>query len=607
MSDVSHEKAKQRQAVIERAIEKYGTPPEGKSALWADYDLVDDLAETLRFMCDTRITSDGAEVPRFGVLSLIMQTTPCYVYGHPALKKLCRTAFTDGVHVFVDDEFYAKLLKDVRESRGAEYGIEPLLLHEVMHKMFNHVERLRQFPQDIANRAADLSINTKLKAGFPELEWCKSLRETGLGFRPGDVEKYLPMSEESIARELVLEEMKNRQNQQGQGNQKGQQGQNQGQQGQGGGGQGQGQQKGQPGQNQGGGQPSGGQGQGQQDPNDPNQGQDPQDGQQPSDGFNEDGDNHLVSLRDLIEALEEAGLDEVRDMLNLPSSDEVDEIGRVMDENRDRQHEAIQKAASDAARLGGKYPGAHIAEAAADYLKGFGKAKLSWKLKLRDLILGVGNKYKPSYEVISDLAYVDELTDDLGTELVLPIALPHANDESILVLVDTSGSVSQDDLRAFFTEIFELKTASEGLGDAAAEVYVLSADTVLRGDPIEITDDNVDELMETGVKVFGRGGTDLADSLKNALTLPLLKEKKIKTVIYFTDLFDRPPQFKDLGVEEDTTILYVAAPTTHSSHQEEFARAVESYAQVVPIKEGIEVDLSDDAVPSKSPNRRISA
>lgn len=574
MSDITDIKQKQK-----AALAKYGEQPEGTSALWARQELVDDLYEILEFMNSDRTISAGLDMPRFGVLTLISRQTPMYVYGHPALSKLCKTAFTDGMHVFIHQDFYDKLLADVRESRGAEQGIEPLILHELMHKMFNHVGRLRQFPKQLANKAADLSINTKLRSAFPEIEWSKSLRETGLGFKVGDIEKYLPMSEESIARELLNEEIKEQQKKQ----QKQQQGQGQGQQGQG---------KGKPQKGQG----NPGQG-------NPSQGGDQ--GDQEDQDFGGDDDDHLIDLKDVIEALEEAGLEDAKKMLNLPDSDDIEEIGRVQEEAQERQHEAMQQAVAQSRQCDGKYPGQHIVDAAEEYLKGFGKGKLSWKLALRELILGEGMKFRSSFEVPSDIAYVQEVEDELGTPLYLPVELAHKAEECVLVLIDTSGSVSEADLRAFLTEIFELKTASENMGDNASEVLVIAADTVMRGEILEITDDNVDELMSQGVKMFGRGGTDLGHSLKTAMQLPVMKEKNIRSVIYCTDLYDTPPRYADLGVPDGTSIVYVAAPSTHSPHIEEFARAVESYARVVPIREGLEVDLEDTQGMSVSQTKKM--
>lgn len=586
MSNITDSKTR-----MEAALQKYGEKPEGLTSLWADSELVDELNEVVTEMAG-QVQIDGHLLPRYGVLSLILHTTPCYVYGHPRLKEMCRTAFTDGVHTFICDDFFRDLMDDVEDSNYTEYGIEPLILHELMHKMLNHVDRLKQFPKDLANKAADLSINTKLSAAFPEMEWCKSLRETGLGFKPGDKEKYIGLSEESIARELLSEEMKQRQKQSGK-DKKGQQGQP---------GQGDPQSGGQPGK----GQP----GQGQPGQGDPQSGGQPSQGGddgQPNDKFGGDGDEHLISMKDLIEALEDAGLDNVKDLLGLPDSDDAEEIGRFEEENQDRQHEAIQQAIAQSKDSNGKYPGQHIVDAAAEYMKNFGKGKLTWKLAVREAVLGDSMKFKGSYESFSDIAYVDEVSDELGTSLYLPVELPHKSEETVMVLIDTSGSVSTEDIRTFLTEVFELKTASENMGDNASEVLVIPADTVLRGEVIEITDENVDEMLSQGVKMFGRGGTDLGHSLKEAMKLPEFKEKKIRSVVYFTDLFDRPPKYSELGVPDGTSIVFVAAPSTHSAHQEEFAKAVESYARVVSIKEGVEVDLEDAKNMSVSPSKRMKA
>lgn len=593
---------KDREAAIAAAMSKYGPRPENKTALWADYDSAILLQEVYQNMVGLRNIGGNMIVPRLGVLSLILQETPTYVYNHPALNKLSKTAFTDGVHIFINEDFMKKLVADVQESRGNEFGLEPLIMHEVMHKMFNHVDRLKQFGPVIANKAADLSINTKLQSGFPEIKWCKSLRETGLGFKPGDIEKYVPLSEESIARELLDQELKKemqkkQQNQSQQGQQGGQKGGQGGQDGQSQRNR-QSQQSGQQGQNRQGGQ--GGQDQSGQAQNDGS-------GSGPSDTFNDDNDNHLITLKDLIEALEDGGLYDVKDMLNLPDSNQVEEIGRVMEEAQHRQHEAIQKAVNDAAKCNGKYPGQHIVDSASDYLNNFGKARLSWKLAMRDVVLGNGMKFKGSFEHISDIANVKSVTKMLGNRLILPTYLPHRSEEVVIVIVDTSGSVTDADLRTFYSECFELKTAAENGGDSASEVIIFCADTVARGEPLVVTENNVEELMAKGVQIEGRGGTDFGTSLRQVLNSDVMKEKKVAAIVYFTDLLDNAPKPKDLGLDKFDTmpnIVFVVAQTTHSNYYEEWARKVESWARVVSLSKGGEVDLEDTLGMKVSPSMR---
>lgn len=597
-----------------------GIPAGDRSgSLKAPYWMEVELENVKEYMCNDAYV-DGIMLPRFGVLSLLLRSTPCFVYGHPALKKLCQTAFTDGLHVFISDTLFQNLYEEEEASKGKQEGLVPLMMHELMHKLFNHVGRLNAFPPDIANIATDLSINTRLREGFPDIEWVPTLREGGLGFKEGDKEKYLGLSEESIARDLMQQRLaQQRKQQQQQGGGKGQKGQpqpGQGQPGQPQQGQGQ---SGQPQQGQGQkGQPQQGQSQGgQSDPNgggqpDPN-GQNGQGGNDPSDVFGGDGDNHMVDLEDLIKTMEEAGdLQGALEKLGLPPSSEVEKIGQLQEEADMRRVEAVERAASQMSQNGGKYPGSHIVDCAADVVRGFTRGKLTWRLLIQEALLGEGMRYKGSMEEPSSLYYSTEAAELLGIEPYLPVELPFKPQSTVLCLIDTSGSVNDADIKAFLSEIFELKTASNGFSDGASEVIILSADTVLRGEPIEITDTNAEELMQKGVKVFGRGGTDLGHSLAQAVKLPLFQDKNIRSVVYFTDLFDTPPQYKDLGLpHDDVSVVYIAAPSTHSQHVAEFAKAVANYARVAEINEGTEVDLSENSMdmpvdPTSSNKRRAS-
>ena len=392
---------------------------------------------------------DNVDVPRYGVLSLILQSTPCFVYGHPALKRISKTAFTDGIHVFICDEFLEKIEKDAEDSKYAKLGLEPLLLHELMHKTFNHTRRLREFPPDVRNEATDKSINARLVLGYPDVQWVPTLSETGLAFRAGETERYAKLSEDTIAREIMAErlrkdmkkqEERNKQGQQGQQGQQPQQGQDQGGQ-QPGQQQGQGQKPG-PGRRgqqpqgkmsgaqkqekqEGGGQPGGQQGSGGNEPGDEGQGgqpggqnpggrrqpqnqpggrgqkrdqgvDEPGEGQgaggdeeagEPSDEFGGEGDNHFIDPADLIRVLEEQGLDAVKQKLGLPDSDDLEAIGELQQADEMRQMEAIQQAEVQRQRVGDKYPGAHIADAASEHVRARSKGKMTWRLAVRQQIL----------------------------------------------------------------------------------------------------------------------------------------------------------------------------------------------------------------------------
>lgn len=641
------------------------------SSLMAPEDLEEDLNNVLKWMRGTR-SVEGINMPRFGLLSLILQQTPIYVYGHPAFKKFSKTAFTDGMHIFISDDLYDKLNADV-EANPSTFGVEWVILHEVMHKLFNHTRRLKHFPPDISNMATDLSINTKLVEGFPDLTACRSLKETGLGFKPGDKDRWIHLSEETIAMELMAERglkkkrdveqppqnQQQKQQQGGQGNKKqDQDGQGQQQPGQGGGqgqqpgqGGGKGQQPGQgggkgqqPGQGgQGGDQPGpqndplseldGGQG-GQGDPSEGGQGgqqpgqggkggQQPSGGQpgqqgggggqgdeeemgggqggqgqgddgdekEPSENFGEEGDNHIVDPADLIRVMEENGMEAVRDKLNLPASDDVEAIGEMQEAARMRQAEAIMKAQADVMKHGGKYPGAHIVEAAGEMVKNFGKPKITWRLLAQDLVLGYSPKSAPTMEEPMELRYVPEMMDVLGMEPYLASILPHVSEEAVLFLVDTSGSMSNNAMRVALTEAIELKTAAYNMGDAASTVFIWPCDTVLRGKPIEINDGNVEDYITGGIEMKGRGGTSIDTCINQAMNSPLLADKKVKAIIYCSDLYDNPvPRPSSLEDNEDVRVLFLCDPETTPSAVETFAKGT-PWADVSVIEDDLEVDF----------------
>ena len=606
MSEIA--KKQDIQAVSEDPDDREG------SSLRAPLRLEEDLDDVKKYLAG-EANIGGNLMPRYGLLSLLLRTTPCFVYGLDSFKKkFGTTAFTDGVHIYICDDFYDKLLKDSKDTKGQDFGIELLILHELMHILFNHNRRLRQYPPDISNIACDLSINTKLQVGYPDLRWAKTLKETGVGFKPGDTERYPKMAEEIIARDLINErnierqkkkEQEEKNGQNGQQGQQGQQNNQNGQQGQ------QGQQNGQqqPGQGSGNGQPdpNGQQGQGnqngqgngngQEDPNAQNgQGQGKKEKDLPNQNgeFNGENDRHIYDMKDVVEALEAEGLGNVVKALNLPQSGDSEAMEQLQEQADMRKMEAVQRATAQMAQHGSKYPGGHIVESASEFITGMTRGKLSWKMAIRQALFGDGMKFKYNSDELGAPYFVDEIEEIVGVRIPIGQDLPFKPDEAVLAMVDTSGSVQNEDLRAFISEILELKTASQGMGDSASEVIVLSADTVLRGEPIEITDANAAEYMSKGVPLFGRGGTDLAEAVRQASKLDLFKDKKIKSVVYFTDLFDRAPKFAELGLPEGTSVTYVAAPSTtagSAAYQEEFAKSVEDYAVVVSIREGIEVNL----------------
>ena len=178
--------------------------------------------------------------------------------------------------------------------------------------------------------------------------------------------------------------------------------------------------------------------------------------------------------------------------------------------------------------------------------------------------------------------------DDIGISdpIYEGIHLPlNENERVTMVLVDTSGSVNNDMLRRFASEIKEIAKTSEG-----REIVLLSADTVLRGEPEIYTAQNVEQMIESaGIVLNGRGGTSITNCLCEALDLSKKRDWKVDTVVYFTDLCDTLPSRNDLPENLPRNITYITLEGESTSDRR---KSVEEYAQIVEISAGTAVDLS---------------
>ena len=455
-----------------------------------------------------------------------------------------------------------------------------------------------------------------------------------MGFKPGDADRWMHLSEDVIAMELMaMRGMKKKRKVESDQGQQGQQGQSGGQQGGGqgqsggqqGGGQGQsgGQQRGSGGQQenndpladlddpQGGGEPS-------QDGS-PEQGGQDQDGQgaggqeaekgnerpMPSDAWGEPGDVHTITPEEFIKILEEKGLGHVKEKLELPDSDDLEAIGEMMEASRRSQQEAIMQAQTQMARIGGAYPGGHIVEAAGEMVKNFGKAKVTWRLAAQEAMLGGSTKFAPSMDEPHELFYVPGMEEVLGMQPYFSSMMPHESQEVVVVLVDTSGSMSNKAMSLAVTEALELKTAAQNAGDTAATVYIWPCDTVLRGEPHEVTESNVDKFLEEGVEMRGRGGTDIAQCINEALSHPLIKNQRVRAIVYASDLEDRPVTKKPEMLEEhpEIKVVFLGDPNTSPAQVEVFSKGTK-WADVYVIEDALEIDFDMVGEEAVSPSVR---
>ena len=132
-------------------------------------------------------------------------------------------------------------------------------------------------------------------------------------------------------------------------------------------------------------------------------------------------------------------------------------------------------------------------------------------------------KYQYSEAEAGDLYYVDPKDMGLNTEIYIGAELPHKTEGTVLVLMDTSGSITEALFKMFMAEIFGLIRNESSESSQASEVVLLFCDDVLRGDPVIITEDNYDEMSEKKMDVYGRGGNDIGGTIRQAAKLEMFE------------------------------------------------------------------------------------
>jgi hypothetical protein len=122
------------------------------------------------------------------------------------------------------------------------------------------------------------------------------------------------------------------------------------------------------------------------------------------------------------------------------------------------------------------------------------------------------------------------------------------------------------------------------------QLYLFAADTTIRGKILEFSQDECLTLPEN-LEVEGRGGTDIGRVLKEVFTWANNKDdfsqEDFHTLIYFSDLIDKPPLRESLP-ENLPNIIFLSPP---SMQIKSFKRAVEDFAEVAEIREGTIIDL----------------
>lgn len=570
-------------------------------------------------------------VPRYGLVSLALKRMPVHLFNPevaPSLAAIVATAATDGGAIWINQDYLRQGLEEEDASNGEALFFLPLLAHEAIHAVLQHPYRLREYPRRAANFGADDKVDAMVSMLFTDSRYASAF-DCGGTLRAGHNEQALHAAEEFLILKYLDKPKIDKNKKKGDESQKGDpKGRGEGKQS--GAGQGQGQQPGQkPGQQtmRPGGAPVSAAGQPSAGPHQPGA-QPGKDSGPPRDGADNAPDfqnsDHIPTPQEIAAALAADGLQDAARARGLPEPGDKEAI-RAMEENARRTMEgAIRDAQQENARSGGLLPGGPVLDVAVETLSNLHKGKVNWLLSIRDTFMGNGQKVIKDPGAFPVIAMVDPITESVGTPLWGDGDLQPISSNRIMVWIfDTSGSMDlETDLRDAVSEAFRLQSEVENTNDGPVRVLMFMADTAVRSEMIEINEGNWEQIARAGIKLKGRGGTDMEAAIREVLHHPEVVSQKAKHIdlVLVSDMQTaiprfRPEDFADVGRIE-FTLTYLAVPSAcqNMSHLQAFAEGVaETGAQLVaidPKKQVIEIDLTaaevlrPNAPPTTSAPRR---
>lgn len=490
------------------------------------------------------IQSDERGLPRYGVLSILARRVPFHLYDHIALTRLCDTAFTDGIHVFINTAFFAEVMQEPQFDRllARQQPMVLVLLHELAHILFRHHARLPPMaPPLLWAIACDIAINSRLLQSYPDLQGGE-LFEGAWGTKPEERLFYRGQSEEHILHGLweqpeadaadFVQQLKQSLAEKG-------------------------------------------------------------DDAAPETlderGQRQDVHHHMVSPEALAKSLNEHGLQHVRQHLKLPNPHDKPAYQNLQTVNELQLLADLDKAKEirDLHPTGSAMAGDHLEAASSHWVENRYRGKLEWKNLLRDLVVGEGIHYEHCDEVPSDIYYVSPEQMGLETPVFVGSPTPASPSGNMLCIVDTSGSISNTTLQMF---VGELTGLIEQEANKLNRVFLTSADTSFRGDMITFSKHDLLDVPQK-LLLHGRGGTDIARVINEALSWADQQMEQVRgelqAIVYFTDLLDRPPDSEDLPGDMPK-ILFLSPP---SPFVEQFQARVDSFATVAEIRDGTVIDL----------------
>jgi predicted metal-dependent peptidase len=541
--------------------------------------------------------SQSIAFPRFGEYSLMMRGVTHVVYDAPELLQLCDNAFTDGHRIWWSVPLALKLMR--LDEEGSRVMLH-VAMHEIGHILLAHHRRFAEGLSDnTVRQAIEIENNSKMARMFPEVHPGDELAQILPGYR--DADKWADLSAEEI-REIKVQEQAS-QPQQGQG--QGQPGKGQGQ--------GQGQPdagQGQPGQGQGQGQGQSGQGPARGQGNQPTQAQGADTAESALGEFHGvgrgEGHDDIITAEKVAEVLYENGYERAASALDIPRPADqgaMERQRRLSEGFRQSVFQEGNRLRQEAKSRGCTAPGAHMESYYREMVRANGESKMKFRMAVRRLLLGTGQHSKYRDHRSSQLYHVDPAIMGVKSRVYLGVNVAIKPQSRFIAIADTSGSVDSAMLGMFFDEIFGTVRDTR---KANIDMSVYMADTVVRGDPLEVTPKNWRSLLND-LQANGRGGTDFANALIHTYEMEKKAKrwKSVEAILYYTDLLDHPPTRDQIAQIRDLPpVIFVVPP---GMARQGFANAVSSWAKVLPINattvdlERIRKEIKAGAVADLSP------
>lgn len=507
--------------------------------------------------------------PRYEEYSLLSRNLPFCTYDNEVFTQMTTdTAFTTGEAIFIHKDMFQKLIdldNELIASNKANLANNVIfvLLHEVAHCLNDDLVRLAGVKEPIPNIAQDIANNQTLcyqlgieidlqafenKIGFPILGLTK------------EDKKYIGMSSESIAIDIVkdaLSAMK-QQNSQQQSSQ---------------------QQSGQQNGNQ-------------------------SDISKPSsltqsiidkmkEGSNESAvDDHKISHNDVAQAAQEAGIaQQTLDRLKLKPRT-IEEIEAISADNAMRAQQVAQEMDTIHSGLSEQDKSQTMAGTSGGYYKR--KAKLgdegsiTWRVAVSESF-DPGNTQQTQYTE-------DELIDEYFSIPSMYNGVFYSVDQKpgcAIFLIDTSGSMNRKFIDQLFTEALssvDLEDPSSGF----SQILLFPADVDVKDVYWSLTPENKEQVISE-VMDYGGGGTDFTNPIRNSLLKAEELELKVHTVVFGTDLGAPTPNFgyieDQLEDGEMPPVIFITDRDEGSA--KEFEKDCEGRAVVYSYSNDLELVLAD--------------